>query len=183
MCTCGELTPAPLQVLEAGYRCRLHHSGHHIPSARDIFSRFPARPPRYRYCIACRLLKSLSLFITNSTCQGAAAAAEFSAHERRVFPRAKKRGSSSRPRHPATRRSCFTEAPPRSGQRQGFRAWLRLSVPLPHHLTFSAWSPPAIEDFKVRLGNFVVCKNCFQIPVDWEMIVKDMVRARLAELD
>lgn len=35
-----ELTPAPLQVLEAGYRCRLHHSGDHIPSARDIFRGF-----------------------------------------------------------------------------------------------------------------------------------------------
>ena len=41
--TCGALTPAPLQVLEAGYRCRLHHSGHHIPSARDLFSRLPTR--------------------------------------------------------------------------------------------------------------------------------------------
>src|SRR5213593_1852025 len=48
-----------------------------------------------------------------------------------------------------------------------------------HHLTFSAWSP-VIEDFKVRLGKFVVFKNCFQIPVDWEIdreLVKDLVRA------
>ena len=55
-----------------------------------------------------------------------------------------------------------------------------------HHLTFSAWSPRVIEDFKVRLGKFVVWKNCFQIPVDWEIdreLVKDLVRARLAELD
>src|SRR5437867_2531485 len=55
-----------------------------------------------------------------------------------------------------------------------------------HHLTFSAWSPRVIEDFKVRLGRFVVMKNCFQIPVDWEIdgrLVKDLVRARLAELD
>ena len=54
------------------------------------------------------------------------------------------------------------------------------------HLTFSAWSPRVIEDFKVRLGRFVVWKNCFQIPVDWEVdreLVKDLVRARLAELD
>jgi uncharacterized protein YdhG (YjbR/CyaY superfamily) len=54
------------------------------------------------------------------------------------------------------------------------------------HLTFSAWSPRVIEDFKVRLGKFVVMKNCFQIPVDWEIdreLVKDLVRARLAELD
>ena len=55
-----------------------------------------------------------------------------------------------------------------------------------HHLTFSAWSPRVMEDFKVRLGRFVVMKNCFQIPVDWEIdreLVKDLVRARLAELD
>ena len=55
-----------------------------------------------------------------------------------------------------------------------------------HHLTFSAWSPRVIKDFNVRLGKFVVWKNCFQIPVDWEIdgeLVKDLVRARLAELD
>ncbi len=47
------------------------------------------------------------------------------------------------------------------------------------HLTFSPWSPRVIEDFKVRLGNFVVWKNCFQIPVDREIdrqLVKDLVR-------
>jgi uncharacterized protein YdhG (YjbR/CyaY superfamily) len=55
-----------------------------------------------------------------------------------------------------------------------------------HHLTFAPWSPRVIENFKVRLGKFVVWKNCFQIPVDWEIdkeLVKDLVRARLAELD
>jgi uncharacterized protein YdhG (YjbR/CyaY superfamily) len=55
-----------------------------------------------------------------------------------------------------------------------------------HHLTFSPWSPRVIEDFKVRLGTLVVFKNCFQIPVDWEIdkeLVKDLVGARLAELD
>jgi uncharacterized protein YdhG (YjbR/CyaY superfamily) len=54
------------------------------------------------------------------------------------------------------------------------------------HLTFSPWSSRVIEDFKVRLGRFVVMKNCFQIPVDWKIdrkLVKDLVRARLAELD
>jgi len=54
------------------------------------------------------------------------------------------------------------------------------------HLTFSPWSPRIIEDFKPRLGKFVVFKNCFQIPVDWKIdtkLVKDLVRARLAELD
>ena len=55
-----------------------------------------------------------------------------------------------------------------------------------HHLTFSAWSPRVIADFQVRLRKFVVFKNCFQIPVDWKIdkkLVKDLVRARLAELD
>jgi uncharacterized protein YdhG (YjbR/CyaY superfamily) len=54
------------------------------------------------------------------------------------------------------------------------------------HLTFSPWSPHIIEDFKERLGQYVVFKNCFQIPIDWEMdenLVKDLVRARLAELN
>ena len=61
-----------------------------------------------------------------------------------------------------------------------------------HHLTFAPWSPRVMEDFKGpsrtggRLAKFVVMKNCFQIPVDWEIdreLVKDLVRARLAELD
>lgn len=55
-----------------------------------------------------------------------------------------------------------------------------------NHLTFSPWSPRVLEDFKVRLGKFVLFKNCFQIPVDWEVdseLVEDLVRARLAELD
>ena len=55
-----------------------------------------------------------------------------------------------------------------------------------HHLTLAPWSPRVMEDFKMRLGKFVVMKNCFQIPVDWEIdrnLVKDLVRARLAELD
>ncbi|MGE0352370.1 MAG: iron chaperone [Gemmatimonadales bacterium] len=54
------------------------------------------------------------------------------------------------------------------------------------HLTFSAWSPRIIEEFKGRLGTFVVWKNCFQVPIDWEIdraLVKDLVRARLAELE
>jgi uncharacterized protein YdhG (YjbR/CyaY superfamily) len=55
-----------------------------------------------------------------------------------------------------------------------------------NHLTFSPWSPRVIEEFKARLGKFVVFRNCFQIPVDWQIdreLVKDLVRARLAELD
>ncbi|MCE8022879.1 iron chaperone [Billgrantia aerodenitrificans] len=55
-----------------------------------------------------------------------------------------------------------------------------------NHLTFSAWSPHIIEAFKPRLDGYVVFKNCFQIPVDWEVdeaLLKDLVRARLAELE
>ncbi len=55
-----------------------------------------------------------------------------------------------------------------------------------HHLTFAPWSPRVIADFKERLGKFVVNQHCFRIPVDWKMdrqLVKDLVRARLAELD
>jgi len=43
-----------------------------------------------------------------------------------------------------------------------------------------------IEDFKAKLGKYVVFKNCFQIPIDWKIdkkLVRDLVLARLAELD
>src|SRR3979409_1121530 len=55
-----------------------------------------------------------------------------------------------------------------------------------HHLTFSPWSPRVIENFKVRLEKVVDLNTRFQVPVDWEIdrkLVKDLVRARLAELD
>ncbi len=55
-----------------------------------------------------------------------------------------------------------------------------------NHLTLAPWSPTVIENFQVRLEKYVVFKNCFQIPVDWTIdkkLVKDLVRARLAELD
>lgn len=55
-----------------------------------------------------------------------------------------------------------------------------------HHLTFSPWSPWIIEDVKLRLEGLRVLKQCFQMPIDWDIdceLVKDMVRARLAELD
>lgn len=54
-----------------------------------------------------------------------------------------------------------------------------------NHLTFSPWSPRIMEDFDVRLRNLVRKKNCFHIPVDWEIdreLLNDLVRARLAEL-
>src|SRR5438093_1036049 len=53
-------------------------------------------------------------------------------------------------------------------------------------LIVPAWSAPVSADFKVRLGKFVVWKNCFQIPVDSGIdrkVMKDLVRARLSELD
>jgi uncharacterized protein YdhG (YjbR/CyaY superfamily) len=54
------------------------------------------------------------------------------------------------------------------------------------HLTFSPWSVFIMEDFKPRLANYVVLKNCFHLPIDWKLdkeLVTDLVRARLAELD
>jgi uncharacterized protein len=57
---------------------------------------------------------------------------------------------------------------------------------LKNHLALAPWSARVIEDFRVRLGRYVVRKNLFQIPVDWEIdaeLLKDLVRARLAELD
>ncbi len=55
-----------------------------------------------------------------------------------------------------------------------------------NHLSFAPWSPRVIESFKPRLGEYVVKSNLFQIPVDWKIdrkLLKDLVRARLAELD
>ena len=55
-----------------------------------------------------------------------------------------------------------------------------------NHVSISAWSPDVIAGFKPRLGDYVVKKNLFQVPVDWkvdEVLVGDLVRARLAELD
>lgn len=59
---------------------------------------------------------------------------------------------------------------------------------LKHHLAVAPWSARAIEDFTPRLeqDGYVVRKNLFQVPDDWEIdreLVKDLVRARLAELD
>lgn len=54
------------------------------------------------------------------------------------------------------------------------------------HLTFSPWSLAVMDAFRDRLGHYELFKNCFQIPVDWQIdaeLVKDLVKARLAELD
>lgn len=59
-------------------------------------------------------------------------------------------------------------------------------VAFKNHLTFAPWSQHVIDDFNARLKEYVVFKGCFQIPVDWEIdkeLLKDLVRARLAELD
>lgn len=55
-----------------------------------------------------------------------------------------------------------------------------------NHLTLAPWSATIIANFQPRLEKYVLFKNCFQIPVDWAIdkkLVKDLVRARLAELD
>lgn len=55
-----------------------------------------------------------------------------------------------------------------------------------HHLTIAPWSYHVMENLKARLEKYIVSKGSFQIPVDWEIdeeLVKDLVRARLAELD
>jgi len=55
-----------------------------------------------------------------------------------------------------------------------------------NHLTLAPWSATIIANFQPRLEKYVVFKNCFQIPVDWVVdtkLVKDLVLARLAELD
>lgn len=54
------------------------------------------------------------------------------------------------------------------------------------HLTVSPWSVFVMDDFKQRMAPLVVFKNCFQIPVDWEIdhdLLRDLIRARLAELE
>lgn len=54
------------------------------------------------------------------------------------------------------------------------------------HLTVSPWSVFVMDDFRERLAPLVIFKNCFQIPVDWDIdrdLLRDLVQARLAELD
>ena len=58
---------------------------------------------------------------------------------------------------------------------------------LKNHLALAPWSSRVIEDFREKLENkkYVVRKNLFQIPVNWEIdkqLLEDLVRARLAEL-
>jgi uncharacterized protein len=59
---------------------------------------------------------------------------------------------------------------------------------LKKHLALAPWSARIIEDFQAQLEhqNYVVRKNLFQVPIDWEIdaeLLKSLVRARLAELD
>ena len=55
-----------------------------------------------------------------------------------------------------------------------------------NHLTLAPWSAHVIDTFRPRLSPFVVRKNCFLVPVDWQPdapLLIDLVKARLAELD
>ena len=59
---------------------------------------------------------------------------------------------------------------------------------LKRHLALAPWSEAVIDDFREKLekDGYVVRKNLFQIPDDWQIdrkLVKDLVRARLEELD
>ncbi|CAN5240773.1 hypothetical protein BH09SUM1_BH09SUM1_22110 [soil metagenome] len=58
---------------------------------------------------------------------------------------------------------------------------------LKNHLTLAPWSPRVIENFREQMGKKLVVKgHCFQVPVDWKIdkkLVKELVRARLAELE
>jgi uncharacterized protein YdhG (YjbR/CyaY superfamily) len=59
---------------------------------------------------------------------------------------------------------------------------------LKNHLALAPWSPDVMVEFGPRLqaAGYVVKKNLFHIPVDWDVdrdLVCDLVRARLAELD
>ncbi|MDH1265137.1 hypothetical protein [Pseudomonas sp. GD03944] len=56
-----------------------------------------------------------------------------------------------------------------------------------HHLALAPWSADVIDAFRPRLeaGGFLVKKNLFQVPADWEVdtaLLNELVAARLAEL-
>lgn len=59
---------------------------------------------------------------------------------------------------------------------------------LKNHLALAPWSDAVIDAFRRRLENdgYVVRKNLFQVPADWNIdrnLLKDLIRARLDELD
>lgn len=59
---------------------------------------------------------------------------------------------------------------------------------LKKHLALAPWSDAVIDTFRPRLekDGYVVRKNLFQVPDDWPLdrdLVRDLVHARLAELD
>jgi uncharacterized protein len=58
---------------------------------------------------------------------------------------------------------------------------------LKRHLALAPWSVDVIDAFRPRLEpKYVVRKNLFQVPDDWDIdrvLVTDLIRARLAELD
>jgi uncharacterized protein YdhG (YjbR/CyaY superfamily) len=55
-----------------------------------------------------------------------------------------------------------------------------------NHLSVAPWSPRVMADFTARLEGYVVTPNLFHVSVDWDVdedLIKDLVRARLGELD
>ena len=54
------------------------------------------------------------------------------------------------------------------------------------HLTLNPWSLKVMAEFKPKLADYVTGAATFQVPVDWKIekrLLKDLVRARLKELD
>ncbi len=54
------------------------------------------------------------------------------------------------------------------------------------HLSLSPWSTAVMTDFAARLDGYVTTPNLFHVPVDWDVdedLVRDLIRAKLAELD
>ena len=56
-----------------------------------------------------------------------------------------------------------------------------------NHLSLAPWSVVVLDAFRPRLEeDYVVLKNIFQVPVDWNVdhgLLHDLVRAQLAEMD
>lgn len=58
---------------------------------------------------------------------------------------------------------------------------------LKNHLALAPWSTEVIEGFRARLESdgYVVKKNLFQVPADWEIdekLLSELIMARIAEL-
>lgn len=58
---------------------------------------------------------------------------------------------------------------------------------LKNHLALAPWSTEVLEAFRSKLESegYIVKKNLFQIPIDWDIdrgLLRDLVQARLAEV-